>query len=460
MIAATTRILVVGLGASGEACARYCLEAHDLGAEVTVVDADDSSSLRTRAEELRALGATVLLGADDVAGDFDLAVMSPGVPPSAPLFAAARRAALETVSEIEFAYRRSVAPWIAVTGTNGKTTVTSLIGHLLAGAGMPARVVGNIGDPAIAAVADSGPAGVLVAELSSFQLALTDTFHPRVAVLLNITPDHLDWHGDMATYAADKARIFARLDADDTAVICIDDAGSAAYVAPVATSGARVVPVSHATVPEGGAGVDAEGTIVAPGASGPVRLLHRDELPMKGSHNLGNACAAAAAALAFGAAPEAVRVGLQTFQPLEHRLEPVGVLGGVEYYNDSKATNPDAAMKALAAFEDVPLVALLGGRNKGFSFDELAHVVKERAVTPVVFGEAASEIEDALARAGVASKRASGLLEAVSTAAMVAEPGSVVVLSPACASFDEFGSYAERGRAFKDAVTSRTGEDA
>ncbi len=458
MPADATRILVVGLGASGEACARYCLAADDLGAEVTVVDADDSASLRSRAEGLRALGATVHLGAHDMTGEYDLAIMSPGVPPSAPLFAAAQRAAAETVSEIEFAYRRSVAPWIAVTGTNGKTTVTTLIGHLLGQAGVPARVVGNIGPPAIAAAADTGPAGVFVAEVSSFQLALTDTFHPRVAVLLNITADHIDWHGDMERYVSDKARVFANLDADDTAVINVEDPGSAALVAPVSSRGARVVRVSHATVPDGGAGVDVDGMLVAPSASGPVRLVHREELAIRGVHNLDNACAAAAAALAFGVDPDAVRRGLATFRPLEHRLEPVGVVGGVEYYNDSKATNPDAAMKALAAFEDVPVVALLGGRNKGFAFDELAHVVAERAVTPVVFGEAASAIGEALSRAGVVYESANGLAEAVRTGAALAEAGSVIVLSPACASFDEFGSYVERGRAFKEAVAAQERE--
>ena len=454
MPATTTRILVVGLGASGEAAARHCLSAEDLAAEVTVIDADDTQSLRLRADGLRALGAKVELGVEDVDGAFDLAVMSPGVPPAAPIFAAARRVATEIVSEIEFAYRRSAAPWIAVTGTNGKTTVTSLIGHLLVGAGVPARVVGNIGPPAIAAVAETGSAGVFVAEVSSFQLALTDTFHPRVAVLLNITPDHLDWHGDMTTYASDKAKVFARLDADDTAVIDVDDAGAAAHVGPVSSRGVRVVRVSHTHVPEGGAGVDSDGTLVAPGASGPVRLVHRDELAIKGSHNLGNACAAAAAALAFGVGPDAIRVGLRTFQPLEHRLEPVGIVAGVEYYNDSKATNPGAAIKALGAFEDARVVALLGGRNKGFSFDELAHVVKERAVEPVVFGEAALEIGEALSRVGVAYREASGLADAVHIASTLAEPGTAIVLSPACASFDEFASYAERGRAFKRVVDS------
>lgn len=453
-------ILIVGLGASGEACARFCLEVRDSGLalDVTVVDAGDTAALQQRAESLRDAGATVFLGAEEVTGTFDLAVVSPGVPPSAPLFVAAQSASAEMISEIEFAFRESDTPWIAVTGTNGKTTVTSLIGHILTRAGVAARVVGNIGLPATSAVAETGPAGVLVAEVSSFQLALTKTFHPRVAVLLNITPDHLDWHGDMATYTADKAKIFENMGDFDTAVIDIDDAGSAAFVEPVSARGVNVAQISHSSVPSVGGGIDAEGFLVLATPSGPLRLIHSDKLKIRGPHNVSNACAAAVAATAFGVTDEAVRDGLVTFMPLEHRLEPAGIVDGIEFFNDSKATNPDAALKAVAAFAERPTVILLGGRNKDFSFDALAAELGERGVRAVVFGEAADEIASALSSHGVPYEATPGLRAAVEAGVRAATPGGVVVLSPACASFDEFSSYAERGRVFKDTVARLMGE--
>jgi UDP-N-acetylmuramoylalanine--D-glutamate ligase len=456
-------ILVVGLGASGEAVAAYCSAAPDASdgpVSVTVCDSADDARVRERAERVRALGVRVELGVEQVPGRYDLAILSPGVPPHAPLFRAAIAASAETISEIEFAFRRSSAPWIAVTGTNGKTTVTSLIGHLLVSGGVSARTVGNIGTPAIEVAEEVGPTGALVAEVSSFQLALTRTFHPRVSVLLNVTPDHLDWHGDMETYTADKARIFASQNRDDVAVIDADDPGSAAHIEPTRERGVRVIPVSRTMRTEGGAWLDTDGTLAVGTPSGVVGLVSRDELRIQGDHNVSNALAAAAAALAFGVDPSAVRSGLKSFEPIEHRLEPVGIVAGIEYFNDSKATNPDAVVKALTAFEARPLVLLLGGRNKNNDFSGLARAIAQIDAVPVVFGEAAEDIAGDLVSAGVSYERASGLAEAVAmgTARASGHPGAAVLLSPACASFDEFTDYADRGRAFKSLVSAIAGE--
>jgi UDP-N-acetylmuramoylalanine--D-glutamate ligase len=447
-------ILIVGLGVSGEAAALYCAERAAAGDPIrtTVIDSGDSVSLREREERLRARGIEVRLGATSISGSFDLAIVSPGVPPHAALMGEVRRAASEVISEIEFAYRRSGIPWLAVTGTNGKTTVTSLLGHLLTCAGVSVTTVGNIGTPAISAVAENGLAGVLVAEVSSFQLALTERFHPRVAVLLNITPDHLDWHGDIETYARDKARIFARQDADDTAIIDADDDGSARLIDTVRARGIRVVEVSLSRVPDRGAGLSAAGVLTLSTASGTMALVHRDELLIRGDHNVSNALAAAAAAHAFGASSDAISVGLRSFEPIEHRLEPVGMVSGVEYFNDSKATNPDAAVKALSAFEARQVIMLLGGRNKGSSFFELGHAMAGVGARAVVFGEAGEELARDLTIAGVGFERAEGLADALRRASELAVPGSAVLLSPACASFDEFSDYAERGRTFRRLV--------
>lgn len=457
-------ILVLGLGASGVATARYC--AALLGDEVvsvTAVDGADSERLRAAASELESLGVSVTLGAEELDGEFDLCVASPGIPPHSPLMAQAKTRCREVLSEIEFAYRRSDGrPWVAITGTNGKTTTTALTAHLFNCGGIPARAVGNIGTPAIEALAEAEPHEILVAEVSSFQLALTSTFHPRATVLLNITPDHIDWHGSFEAYAADKAKIFANLGDSDVAVIDVDDTGSAPYARSVAAAGVPVVAItlgagagatSLATVREGGLALD--------GPSGETPLLDTSELQIKGPHNVSNALAAAAAAHALGVGAADLRWGLRTFEPIEHRLEPAGEVGGVSWFNDSKATNPDAVMKAVAAFDANPLILLLGGRNKGNAFTELARAVAESSTKAVVvFGEAADEIVAAFTGIDIAVSRVAGLENAVHAAAELACAGDSVVLSPACASFDEFANYEERGREFKRMVAemSRTAD--
>lgn len=446
-------MLVLGLGRSGLAAARYMATLMGPGGvtSVTVLDEEDNGRLRALASGLEALGVSVGLAATTVEGHFDLAVVSPGISPAKPLFLAASRASDCLVSELEFAYQQSHSPWIAVTGTNGKTTTTSLIGHLLATGGTPFETVGNIGHPAIEVVAEATPATVLVAEVSSFQLALTLRFCPRVSVLLNVTPDHLDWHGTLEAYTADKARIFANQGPDDTAIIDVDDPGSAPFAEVVASTGVSVVRVSRSLLHPGGASV-VRGMLVLDTPRGSIELVGSDELRIRGEHNVSNALAGAAAAYAFGVPVEGIRSGLRTFDPIEHRLEPVGVVGGVEYFNDSKATNPDAVFKALSAFGERPLVVLLGGRNKGNDFRPLAQAVASRCWTAVLFGEARGELADAFADMVFDVHEAPGMAQALCEAASVARVGDAVLLSPACASFDEFSGYEERGRTFKRLV--------
>jgi UDP-N-acetylmuramoylalanine--D-glutamate ligase len=446
--------LVLGMGRSGVAAVRYLATLISAGeaTSVTMVDSSDTPALREAATELRALGVNVLLGCERVEGRFGLCVASPGIPPHAELMVSAKCAAEKVVSEIEFAFARSDHTWVAITGTNGKTTTTALVVHLLQAAGMPARAVGNIGSPAITAVADTPVEEVLVAEVSSFQLALTETFRPRVAVLLNITPDHVNWHGSLEAYVADKVKVFANLAEGDVAVIDCDDLGSAPYADQVAARGVDVVRVSRDQAFPDGASVS-DGWLTLETRGGAIKLVRTSDLLIRGDHNISNALAAAAAVHSLGMAPSSIAEGLRTFEPIEHRLEPVGTYGGVRWFNDSKATNPDAVFKALSAFGDEPLIVLLGGRNKGNDFRPLAEDTAARAKAAVLFGESAGEFEAAFEGLDIARYRADGLESAVRIASEIAVPGDSVVLSPACASFDEFSDYEARGRAFKQWVS-------
>ena len=447
-------ILVLGLGTSGQAAAEWALGEAAAGADIRVVVADSARDevLEERARTLRARGAEVRLGAVDVP-PADLVVASPGVRPASRLMEAARSTGAPVISEIELANRISSAAWVAVTGTNGKTTTTALIAHVLREAGFPAEPVGNYGPPAVRAAAETGPAGVLVAEVSSFQLALVERFHARVAVLLNITPDHIDYHGSLEAYAGAKARVFANLERGDAAVIDVDDAGSAPYAEVVEGTGADVYRVSRSVPQERGAYLEA-GRLMLADRGWIHGLLHVDDVPIKGHHNVSNALAAAAAAHAIGADPDSISRGLASFVPIEHRLEPAGIVDGAEYFNDSKATNPDAVVKALTAFEDRPVILLLGGRNKGVDMRPLAQIAAAECCDVVLFGEAASELEAAFAGLDARLTRVSGLADAVASARAIAGPGDVVLLSPGCASFDEFDDYTERGRRFKELVAT------
>ena len=450
------RVAVLGLGRSGDAVVRWALgRPGSAPSDVAVFVEHDTPRLVHSAGLLRAAGVRVELGADSVPDEgWDLVVASPGISPSRPLMRSAVRMGVPVVSELELAYRLSKAPFVAVTGTNGKTTTTALVTHLLRQDGRTAISVGNIGVPAIAAAPAIDADGIIVAECSSFQLALTLDFHPRVAVLLNITPDHIDWHGSMEAYAADKARVFANLRPGDAAVVDVDDPGSARYVASVVRTGARVIRVGHSG---GDARVD-DGLLVVDLGDGDVPLVRVEELLLRGAHNVSNALAAASAALIMGASPDAVRAGLRTFAPIGHRLDPVATVSGVQYVNDSKATNPDAVMKALTAFGSMPLIILLGGRNKGNDFGPLAEACASRCRLAVLYGESRPDLETAFESIGAAYAAADTMLDALATASAEALPGDVVLLSPACASFDEFSDYEDRGRRFVEGVRRIAGE--
>lgn len=455
----TGHLLVLGLGGSGEAAAEWALTRAAAGADVsvTVVDSGTGEALEQRASRLVRSGAEVRLGTCDLP-PADLIVASPGIRPHAELMRAAIAHGAPLISELELAYRVSRAPWVAITGTNGKTTTTALVTHLLLEAGIAAEPAGNIGPAAVSVAAAMGEGGVIVVEVSSFQLTLADTFHPRVAALLNITPDHLDYHGSMEAYAAEKAKVFANQLTGDTAVIDLDDAGSAPYAAVAGEHGATVCGVSRLNAEDAAAFVR-DGALVLVEGGRAHELLPVCDLGIKGEHNVSNALAAAACARAAGADFASIARGLRSFQPIEHRLEPAGVVDAVEYFNDSKATNPDAVMKALTAFGDRPLVLLLGGRNKGVDLRPLAVRVSERARAVVLFGEAAAEFEEAFAGLPVARATAASLADAVAAARTLAHEGEVVLLSPGCTSFDEFRSYDERGRCFKDLVRTAAGDE-
>jgi len=424
--------VVVGLGVTGRA-----VTTHLVGAGWRVVVVEDSATAAT-ADEVAALGAT--LGTLAAVAGADLVVPSPGVAPAHPVYAAARAAGVAVVSEVEVAW--SAAPgkrYVAVTGTNGKTTVTTLVAAMLAAGGTRVVAAGNIGLPLVTAVA--GEADVVVAEVSSFQLRYTGRFRPDVAVWLNFAADHLDWHRSLDDYAAAKARVWANQGPTDVVVV---NAGDAVVMAAAAAAPGRVVTFG----PQG-----ADWSVTAGRLRGPAGdVLAVADLPRAMPHDLENVLAAMAAATAAGATPEACAAGATRTEGLPHRVQLVGESGGVRYYDDSKATTPASVQAALRGFDSVVLIA--GGRNKGLDLRPLAgEGARLRAV--VAIGEAAHDVEAALA--GVAPVTvATSMPEAVRLAAAAARPGDAVLLSPACASFDWYRSYAERGDDFARLVHALT----
>ncbi|HEX6311346.1 MAG TPA: UDP-N-acetylmuramoyl-L-alanine--D-glutamate ligase [Acidimicrobiia bacterium] len=443
-------VVVLGLGVTGDAVARYARAAGD---RVTVLEDEPraDAAYRARADAAAALGAEVLEApapsvVAEVAPGADLLVPSPGVPARHAAIAAAQAAGVPVRAEIDLAAEAAGdTPLVAITGTNGKTTVTTLVTAMLTASGVDARAAGNIGTALLDAAGE--PADVLVAEVSSFQLAFTTpAFRPRVAVLLNLADDHLDWHGSQAAYAAAKARVFAHQGGGDLLVFNADDAQVTALAA---TAPARRVGFSLRPGHTLGYRVGAGG-LVAPGGGDIAPLETVGDAP----HERANALAAVAAALDVGATPEGVRDALRGFNGLPHRLAPVGEAGGVRYYDDSKATNPHATVTAVTA-TTVPVVLVAGGRNKGLDLSVLRRLAEHlRAV--VAIGEAASEIEAAFSGV-VPVAVATRMRDAVERASALAEPGDVVILSPACASLDWYPNYAARGDDFAAEVARLVG---
>jgi UDP-N-acetylmuramoylalanine--D-glutamate ligase len=438
------RVLVIGLARTGVATALFCAAR---GARVTATESRPETQMGEAAHKLRAAGVSLEFGGQGDGGvaEQDLVVPSPGVPADAPLLMTARKNGVAVWSEIELAYRFLQGTLIGITGSNGKTTTTSLIAHILETAEISTLLAGNIGIPLISCVERTSPDTVTVAELSSFQLELVEQFRPRISVFLNLTPDHLDRHGTMDRYAAAKAHIFENQTAEDFAVINADDPATRA----LAPSGPAVYWFSRMARVEQGSYLRGDEIVFCRGGKEEV-LVRRGDIALVGGHNLENVLAAVTAARLTGASAKAISEGVRTFAGVEHRLEFVAEIGGVRYYNDSKATNVDATLKALEAFPGHVLI-ILGGKDKGSDYPALREPLREKATFALLIGAAAEKIEAHIV-GSVKVERSETLERAVETASHIAQSGDIVLLAPACASFDQFENYEHRGRTFKELV--------
>ena len=450
-------VCVLGLGKTGEGIATYLtsLPAGRVDSVTLYGGAKSVEGPGTVALEER--GVRVVLGTEDVEGSYDLTIASPGIPEHSDFMHKAQACSREVIGEPEFAWRESPERWLAITGTNGKTTTTSLTAELLRAAGEDALAVGNIGRLATGEVAGRRPGCWFVAELSSFQLAGSRDLHPRAAALLNITPDHLSWHGSLEAYAAAKERVFRNLGEGDLAVVSDEDEWCRAAIEHLEARGLNVARL-HVEGDPGTpyAAFRRGGRLVVRLDGVENDLIAADELSIRGDHNVQNALAAAALVLHVGASIEGVRAGLRAFAPLEHRVEPCGELDGVRFVNDSKATNTDAVEKALGAFDAGSVVLLMGGTDKGTDLSGVVHAAQRAAHAVVCYGEAGERIAEAFEEAGGPQVlRASHMADALEAACGQAEVGDTVLLSPACASFDEFSGFDERGRVFKRLVAER-----
>jgi UDP-N-acetylmuramoylalanine--D-glutamate ligase len=444
------RVLVVGLGKSGVASALF-LKAH--GARVTVSDTKSGDELRNEIPVLLDHGITVETGGhgDRTFRGQDLIVVSPGVPVDAPPLVQARSLGEAVIGEIELAAQFLPGPIVAITGSNGKTTTTTLTGEIMSAAGLPALVGGNIGTPAISLAGRAQPDTVIVLEISSFQLETISTFRPKVAVVLNVTPDHLDRHRTFEIYTDAKARIFENQQPGDFAVLNADDP---TCVALGLRTRSQVFWFSRQKEVEGGAWVR-DGNIVFRDAAGQREILQVSEIPLKGAHNLENVLAAVCAGALMGCAPDKIRNAVHNFKAVEHRLEFVATIRGVDYYNDSKATNVDATIKALESFPS-NIHLILGGKDKGSDYTVLNDLLRQRVKRVYTIGAAAAKIESQVK--GPEVVHAETLDNAIRKANASAQPGDVVLLAPACASFDQFKNYEHRGKAFKDIVRGLAAE--
>jgi UDP-N-acetylmuramoylalanine--D-glutamate ligase len=447
-------VLVVGLARSGVAAARLLAE---LGAgKVIVTDRKPDAALERELAELGQFSSiepvTGSTPPDLVSPAVSLVIKSPGVPPTLEIVRQAVALQIPVLSEIELAYAFIKAPIVGITGTNGKTTTTALIAEILKEARFaPVMAAGNIGVPLTDAVGKIGPSGIIAAELSSFQLADIRRFRPVVAVFLNFEEDHLDYHGSLEKYFQAKARIIENQFAGDCAVL---NAGDPAVVSLRDKVPGTVLWFDRGPV-QRGAGLDGDWVALFNPGGETVRICPREEVALPGEHNLENALAAAAAAWAAGADPPAIGRTLRSFRGIEHRLEYVDRVGGVEFVNDSKGTNPGAAIKALQAFPGKRKILIAGGKDKGSDFTGLAGFIKEEVSHLVLLGETRDLIAAAVEQAGFARcTKTEGLEEAVAAAWRLARPGDLVLLSPACASWDMFTDFEARGKRFKELVAA------
>lgn len=448
-------ILVIGLGKSGLASTDV-LRAR--GVTVYATDEKPREELDAAVAAVADAGATFISPADlhTIVDSLTSAVLSPGVPLTSPVVREVQAHNIPVVGEIEVAYRLCKAPIIAVTGTKGKSTTTALIGHLLRECGFKVRVGGNIGNPLIREIVDAGPDEWVVAEVSSFQLETIRAFKPRVAVLLNIAPDHLDRYHSMDEYAEAKFRIFANQAFGDFFVGNLDDERIASLETEKGEprmASRQLWFTMHDRHDRATIYLHGDAITYAPiaGDPRPIAVIRRDEIPLAGMHNVQNVMAALLAAFTIGCDAAKLREAVKTFRPMPHRLETVAEIDGVLYVDDSKSTNPGSVVAALHAYNR-PVVLIAGGRSKGTDFVELGVAIRQRAKTLVLIGEAASEI--AAHAKSVPTVRAQSMEEAVSKAREAASPGDVVLLSPGCASFDMFRSAEHRGETFVAAVNA------
>ena len=439
------RVLVVGLARSGRAAVDLLL---GVGSKVVAADHRSEVELALSSVDWCERGVELVLGEHPrgLMNGIDLVVTSPGVPLAASILSEARDCGIPIIGELELAYSYSDAEWVAVTGTNGKTTTTTLIGELARSSGRRVAVGGNIGEAISGEIIGLPPGGLVVAEVSSFQLDTIETFRPHVGVLLNITEDHLDRYDSYEDYIAAKLRIFENQTSDDYAVLNVDDEllGKIAHEIP-----GTVVPVSRFGEVEGGVFVR-DGWIVSQIGGGETNVMPVSELGLPGPHNLWNSLSALAAALLIDIDYVDASDVLRTFRSLEHRLEDVALIDGVRYVNDSKATNTDSVKYALMSY-DAPIIWIGGGRDKGSGFDVLREPAGRGVKEAIFIGEASARMK-ATFDGVVPIRLAESLREAIELARTMAERGDVVLLSPACASFDMFEDFEDRGRRFKDEV--------
>ncbi len=446
------KILVIGLGRSGQAVLEVL---RGRGVDVFAIDEKPRAEIAETIAQIEALGARYV--APDNVGELEglsCAVLSPGVPLNGPLVRKIQTANVPVYSEIEVAYRLCKAPIIAITGTKGKSTTASLTGHLLRTAGKDARVGGNIGNPLIYEAVAAPPESWVVAEVSSFQLETIRSFHPRISVVLNISADHLDRYHSMDEYIEAKYRVFANQTEHDMFIGNLDDEILALLHRHSGEARVRAKQLwftvgddsRHATM------YVRDGALTYSPVTGdprPVQIARVEDSSLAGQHNVQNVMAAALAALAAGVEPRDLREGIRSFSPMSHRMQPIGEVDGVLYVDDSKATNPGAVIAALRSY-DKPIVLIAGGKPKKTDFTELGRIVDERARALVVIGEAAGDIAAHVYRTPI--QRAGSMEEAVRAAQSLAQPGDIILLSPACASFDMFESAEDRGQKFADAV--------
>lgn len=439
------RVLVVGLGRSGVAAAFFL---QDRGARVTVSDSKPEAQLQSEIPALLDRGISVETGrhGERTFRDQDLIVVSPGVPSDQPQLEQARLRGIPVIGEVELAFRFVQGRVAAITGSNGKTTTTTLTGEILAKSGRKTLVGGNIGTPVITLAGQSSSESMVVLEISSFQLETIEQFRPWVAAILNITPDHLDRHRTFQAYVDAKARIFENQQPSDFALLNADDANCVALKDRIK---AAICWFSRRQPVENGAFVK-DGQIVFRSKGSETMVLPVSEIRLKGAHNLENVLAAVSIGMIAGCDPQQVRRAVSEFRGVEHRLKAVATVQGVEFYNDSKATNVDATIKALESFNG-NIHLILGGKDKGSDYSVLNPLLRARARRVYLIGAAAEKIASQIQ--GSAPVTHSGTLErAVRQAFEAASPGDVVLLAPACASFDQFNSYEHRGRVFKELV--------